>query len=330
MNDLHPARILHPAGSARLLPVCDHYCGVEKRILKALALQRDSIAQHGQALFDVTLDCEDGAPAGQEREHAQMVADLALQAVAANASARVALRVHPVDHPAFADDVGIVLGQAGAVFSHVMLPKIEAPEDVARALVQIDAVCSTRALPIHILLESPAALLKAAECAALERVESISFGLMDYVSAFGGAIPAEAMSAQGQFSHPLVLQAKLQIAQACHARGKTPAHCVVTEFTEPQTVAQAARKAARELGYTRMWSIHPAQIEPILAAFAPDAEACHEAGEILMLAQQARWAPIRYQGRLHDRASYRYYWQLLQRARNTGQTLPAQLQQRFF
>ena len=44
------------------LPVCDHYCGTEPRMRKALALQ----AELGP-VFDITLDCEDGAPAGRER-----------------------------------------------------------------------------------------------------------------------------------------------------------------------------------------------------------------------------------------------------------------------
>ena len=44
-NDVAPA-----------LPVCDHYSGVEARMRKSLALQ----AELGP-VFDVTLDCEDGA-----------------------------------------------------------------------------------------------------------------------------------------------------------------------------------------------------------------------------------------------------------------------------
>ena len=51
------------------LPVCDHYCGVEARMRKALALQ----AELGP-VFDITLDCEDGAPVGAEAEHVRMVA----------------------------------------------------------------------------------------------------------------------------------------------------------------------------------------------------------------------------------------------------------------
>jgi citrate lyase beta subunit len=74
---------------------------------------------------------------------------------------------------------------------------------------------------------------------------------------------------QGQFSHPLVVRAKLEIASACHAHGKVPSHCVVTEFSDAPAMQAAARRAGREFGYTRMWSIHPAQIRPILEAFAP-------------------------------------------------------------
>ena len=46
---------------APALPVCDHYAGVEPRMRKSLALQ----AELGP-VFDVTLDCEDGAPVGGE------------------------------------------------------------------------------------------------------------------------------------------------------------------------------------------------------------------------------------------------------------------------
>jgi citrate lyase subunit beta/citryl-CoA lyase len=135
------------------------------------------------------------------------------------------------------------------------------------------------------------------------------------------------MGARGQFEHPLVRRAKLEIAAACHAAAKVPSHCVVTEFTDTVALAAAARRAAAEFGYTRMWSIHPAQIAPIVEAFAPTAAEVDEAVAILGAAQAAHWAPIRHRhgsdDRLHDRASYRYFWQLLERARRTGLALPA-------
>ena len=138
------------------------------------------------------------------------------------------------------------------------------------------------------------------------------------------------MGVAGQFSHPLVVRAKLEIAAACHAHGKVPSHCVVTEFTDASAMHAAASRAASELGYTRMWSIHPAQIRPILAAFAPAQGEIEQAARIVAAAAAADWAPISSAGVLHDRASYRYYWQLLERAHQTGRTLPEAVQRWFY
>jgi citrate lyase subunit beta/citryl-CoA lyase len=179
---------------------------------------------------------------------------------------------------------------------------------------------------LHVLIESPAAVHRAFDIAAHPRVQSLSFGLMDFVSAHGGAIPADGMSGQGQFAHPLVLRAKLEMASACHAHGKVPSHCVVTEFKNTEAIRMAALKAARELGYTRMWSIHPDQIRPILEAMAPSESQIDQASAIILAAQAAEWAPISHAGQLHDRASYRFFWQLLERAHQTGRHLPSDIQ----
>lgn len=337
----HPRDVLLGAQStATPLPVCDHYCGVEARMRKSLALQAEMSQEFGACVFDVTLDCEDGAPVGGEKDHANMVAALANQTQAAvkdaasDVATRVAVRVHPVDHPAFEQDVDIIVGGAAANLCHLMIPKIETVAEFERAVHLVDQAAikagRKQPLPLHVLIESPAAVHRAFEIAAHPRVQSISFGLMDFVSSHGGAIPASAMGLYAgadsmeldQFSHPLVLRAKLEIASACHAFGKVPAHCVVTEFSDIAAVQAAATRASRALGYTRMWSIHPSQIRPILAAFAPQAHEIELATNIMMAAAQADWAPISFCGKLHDRASYRYFWQVLERAHQTGQHLP--------
>jgi citrate lyase subunit beta/citryl-CoA lyase len=41
---------------------------------------------------------------------------------------------------------------------------------------------------------------------------------------------------------------------------------------------------------------------------------------------QAEWAPISHAGQLHDRASYRYFWQVIERAHQTGRPLPDTMQ----
>ena len=317
---LHPRDVLMgaQAGSVQL-PVCDHYSGVEVRMRKSLQLQAEMTQEFGTCVFDVTLDCEDGAPVGGEAEHAALVTELAL---AAAPDARVAVRVHPVDHPHFDADVAHIAGRAGHRLVHLMVPKVESVQDVERAAAALDAAGAT-ALPLQVLIESPAAVHRAFEIAAHPRVQSLSFGLMDFVSAHAGAIPSDGMGVQGQFTHPLVVRAKLEIASACHAHGKVPSHCVVTEFSDVQAMRQAALKAAREFGYTRMWSIHPAQIRPILEAMAPSEAEIERASAIVLAAHAAQWAPISHAGQLHDRASYRFFWQLLERAHRTGQNLPA-------
>ena len=328
----HPRDALFDSADlAPPLPVCDHYCGVEARMRKSLALQ----ASMGP-VFDITLDCEDGAPIGGEAEHARMAAELAMSGE--NRFGRVGARVHPVDHPAFADDVAALVGRAGTRLAYLMLPKPRSLADVQRAIAEIDHQSRVhqlaRPIPVHALIETHGALREVDAIAAHPRIESLSFGLMDFVSAHRGAIPAAGMSAEGQFTHPLVVRAKLEIAAACHGHAKVPSHCVVTEFNDERAIAAAATRASREFGYTRMWSIHPNQIEPIVEAFAPSAAEVEQACQIITAAQDADWAPIRHQFRardtLHDRASYRYFWQVLERAQRTGQPLPAQIRQRFF
>ena len=325
---VHPRDALLDAGeSAALLPVCDHYAGVEVRMRKSLELQ----AEMGP-VFDVTLDCEDGAPVGGEVEHAHLVAELVMSEL--NRFGRVGARVHPVDHPAFAQETETLIGRAGARLAYLMVPKPRNLADVTRACDQIDHLqrvhSLARKLPIHFLIETHGALREVDAIAAHPRVESLSFGLMDFVSAHRVAIPAAGMSMSGQFSHPLVLRAKLEIAAACHAHGKTPSHSVVTEFGDRSAIAEAADRACRQLGYTRMWSIHPNQIRPIVDAFAPTAAEVDQAIEIIGAAQAADWAPIRHRDTLHDRASYRYFWQVLERAERTGQPLPAEVRRAYF
>jgi len=327
-STIHPRDALFESGDlAPALPVCDHYSGVEVRMRKSLELQGEL-----GPVFDVTLDCEDGAPIGGEVEHAQLVAEMLLSDL--NLHDRVGARVHPVGHPSFEQDLDTLISRAGKRLAYLMVPKPQGIDDVRLACDLIDHLSRVygtgRSIPVHALVETHGALREVQQIAAHPRIESISFGLMDFVSAHRGAIPASGMSVAGQFSHPLVVRAKLEIAAACHAFGKTPSHSVVTEFANRSAITEAAGRASREFGFTRMWSIHPNQIRPIVEAFAPSAAEVDLAIEVLRLAQAAEWAPTRHRDSLHDRASYRYFWQVLERAHRTGQPLPAEVKLAYF
>jgi citrate lyase subunit beta/citryl-CoA lyase len=328
---IHPAAVLYAGGKPfPTLAACEHYAGSEKLITKALQIQAESTDT--RPVFDITADCEDGAPAGHECEHATMIATLI--AGADNRFDRVGARIHDVRHPAWREELDVLVSQAGRQIAYLVLPKPECADD---ALAQISALDDARRrhginreIPVHVLIETPGALREAWQIAALPHVESLDFGLMDFVSAHHGAIPSDAMRSPGQFAHPLIVRAKCEIAAAALGNGVVPSHNVTTEIRDIAVVAADARRARQEFGYLRMWSIHPNQIQPIVEAMRPDFAEVASAIEILISAQDAAWGPIQHQGRLHDRASYRYFWELLQRAKATGMKIPTEAQARFF
>jgi citrate lyase subunit beta/citryl-CoA lyase len=325
---LHPAAVLtHGAKPFPALAACEHYAGSEKLIGKALALQSEL-----GPIFDITCDCEDGAPAGREREHASMVAALVMSSK--NLHGRVGARIHDISHPHWRNDLDIIIGQAGHRLAYVVLPKPESADDALMQITVLDEQRQrhgiSRRIPVHVLIETPGALHEVWQIAALPHVESIDFGLMDYVSSHHGAIPATAMTSPGQFEHPLIVHAKCEIASAALGNGIVPAHNVTTEIRDVEVVREDARRARLEFGFLRMWSIHPNQIMPIIDAMRPDFAEIEQAVAILVAAQDADWGPIQFDAKLHDRASYRYYWELLQRAWSTGMQLSDEARQRFF
>jgi citrate lyase subunit beta/citryl-CoA lyase len=316
---MHPSEVLFQGQrQPLLLPACDHYAGSEKLMRKSMALQQEL-----GPIFDITFDCEDGASAGAERAHAELVAMLVNSDD--NRFNRIGARLHDVGSPHFAQDVEVIVGAAAKRLAYVMLPKPNSLEDVLRAqdlVNQAAAKAGRDFLPLHVLIETHGALHDVYAIAALPQVESLSFGIMDFVSAHFGAVPAAAMRTPGQFTHPLVVRAKLEMVAACHAHDKVPSHNVTTEIKDSAVVANDAQRAAAEFGFTRMWSIHPDQIKPIVKAFTPRLAEVNEATSILTAAMAKDWGPIAHGGRLHDRASYRYYWTVLQRAKLAGLALP--------
>ncbi|MDY0012258.1 MAG: aldolase/citrate lyase family protein [Rhodocyclaceae bacterium] len=325
---LHPDAVLFQGEQPfPILPVVDHYAGSEKLMKKAMAIQQEM-----GPVFDITCDCEDGARAGAEAEHATMAAELIMGPD--NHHGRVGARIHDILHPAWEQDLEILVSIAGRRLPFLTLPK---PRSAAEVAAQIAALRDQesrhgieRRIPVHVLIETHGALREVWQIAALPGVESLDFGLMDFVSAHHGAIPGSAMKSPGQFEHPLVTRAKCEISAAALANGVVPAHNVTTELNDLALIRQDAELARNRFGFLRMWSIHPNQIRPIIEAMRPDFSEVEEAIAIVSAAQDGDWGPTSHAGKLHDRASYRYYWELLKRAHATGMSIPAEAAQRFF
>jgi citrate lyase subunit beta/citryl-CoA lyase len=310
-----------------VIPACEHIAGSEKLMLKSLALQ-DELGP----IFDLTCDCEDGARAGEETAHAEMI--VRVLGSGANKCRRAGVRIHDFTHPHFRKDIEILVSGAGEVLAHVTLPKPTAAAQVAETIDAIQKVAARhrigRQIPVHVLIETHGALRDAFEIAALPGLETLDFGLLDFVAAHHGALPASAMRSPGQFEHKLIARAKTEVVAAALANGIVPAHNITQDLNSAETVFADARRARLEFGFLRMWSIHPVQIRPIVDAMKPDHSEVQEGAAILLAAQAKGWGPIQHAGGLHDRASYRYYWQVLQKARVTGVAIPEEAAKAFF
>ena len=301
---VHPRDALFDAqAGAVVLPVCDHYCGVEARMRKSLRCRPSSAP-----VFDVTLDCEDGAPVGGEAEHARAgrrTRDVGCARLPA--SARACTR-STMPHSGRRRHHRRPRRRAPG---HLMVPKVErSPTSCAPprrstppARSRSAAACADR---------TTLARCREFDIAAHPRIESLSFGLMDFVSAHRGAIPAAGMGAAGQF----------RTRWWCAPSSRSPPPATATPrrrrtASSPSSASRAMRaaatRAADELGYTRMWSIHPTRSGRSSRRSRRRGRGRHAVEIVCGRAGCAVGAdPLR--DTLHDRASYRYFWQVLERA----------------
>ena len=324
----HPNEVLFEGEKPfPIIPTCEHFAGTEERITKALEMQNKM-----GGVFDITMDCEDGAPTGAEREHAEMV--VRMQNSDANQHHMAGVRIHDYSTPHWKQDVDIVVSGAAARIAYITIPKTVKAKELAEMIHYIRTATSKsgvrREIPIHALMETHGALREIWEIAALPNIQVLDFGLMDFVSAHHGAIPSFAMRSPHQFEHALLHRAKAEMVAAALANGIVPAHNVTLELKDVDFIYNDAKRAHDEFGFLRQWSIYPAQIEPITRAMAPSHDEVAEAEAILLKAYAADWGPIQHDGNLHDRATYRYYWELLQRARIQNVELGAEVRDRFF
>ncbi|MCB0335676.1 MAG: hypothetical protein KDD62_05200, partial [Bdellovibrionales bacterium] len=132
------------------------------------------------------------------------------------------------------------------------------------------------------------------------------------------------------FQHHLVRRAKERICAAALAFHKTPSHNVSVNFRDTDQVFQDASLAYQQFGFLRMWSIYPTHVAAITRAMTPQTAVLELATQVLLLGQKSEWGPTSYEDRLHDRASYRYYWSILKRTKALGGIIPDAAQRAFF
>lgn len=310
-----------------VIPCCEHFAGNEKMILKAFGFQEEK-----GPVFDITQDCEDGAPQGKEKEHAEMIVRMTNSEE--NKHKMAGARVHDYTSAYWKQDVEILVKGCGDQLSYLTIPKPTEASQVEEMIQYIQNISSKagidREIPIHVLIETHGALREAAKIASLPWMQVLDFGLMDFISGHHGAIPLANMKGKNQFEHELLRRAKADLVATALAHGIVPAHNVTLDLKNYDQTHEDAHRARYEFGFLRMWSIYPIQIDAIVDAMKPDHSEVEKGVQVLLKAQDANWGPIQHDGELHDRATYRGFWSLIQQARLAGTSIGDEAEKRWF
>ncbi|MGH9256519.1 MAG: HpcH/HpaI aldolase/citrate lyase family protein, partial [Vicinamibacterales bacterium] len=226
----------------------------------------------------VAFDLEDSVEATQKERARALIAGFLLQPAPSEALRLV--RFNPVDTAAGQADLEFFRDVMG--FDGILLPKVETPG----MLEAVGRIFGPRALtgtapPLFPLLESPRAILRAADIAAADAlVAALLFGAEDLTAQL--AVPRTVDGEE-------LLFARSQVALAAAAVG---AEAIDAVFTNLDDLAALQRDCARAraVGFRGKMAIHPRQVPVINEAFTPapsDVERARRVVEAYETAQAA-------------------------------------------
>lgn len=167
---------------------------------------------------------------------------------------------------------------AGAGADAVLIPKVESADLVRQSLAVLDEAGGPADLPLWCMMETPRAMLRAEEVAAAHpRVGCLVMGTSDLAKDLHAAHTALRL--------PMItaLGLCLLAARAC---GLAILDGVHLDLADAEGFEAACRHGA-ELGFDGKTLIHPSQIGPANAAFAPSADVLGRARRIIEAHEQA-------------------------------------------
>jgi citrate lyase subunit beta/citryl-CoA lyase len=235
----------------------------ERALVKAQDLPADALI----------LDLEDAVAASAKAEARERVC--AMVASGAYGERTVAIRVNSIGTEWHADDV-LAAGVAGP--AAVVVPKVGSDADVLgieRALRSAGAPENTR---IWAMLETPAAVLRAAEIAgASERLSTLVMGTNDLASELYAELGPGRPTLQTSLAICLL---------AARATGKEIVDGVYNNVRDPDGFEAECRQG-RQLGFDGKTLIHPSQVEPCNRVFTPSAEEVTHAHRVIDAFEEA-------------------------------------------
>lgn len=246
-----------------------------ERIAKALASGADA----------VIVDLED-AVAPQDKEGARAALLGAFGQLQVAERARVLVRINAHGTPWFDRDLQALAQLVAQGAAGVVLPKAEAADAMALLLPAL----GTQGLLVPII-ESVAGLHAIDAIARAPRVLRLAFGHLDFQVDAGMACAEDETE---------LVPVRLAVVLAAR-RAQLPAPIDgVTVNTQDAAVVQADAARALRGGFGGKLSIHPMQVAPINAAFAPTEAQLQRAQQVLAAAEAAQGGVCVVDGRMVD------------------------------
>ena len=201
------------------------------------------------------VDLED-AVAAEAKEAARAIVAAALTADGYGYRELV-LRVNPLDTPWGHADLAVA---ATMPIDAVLLPKVESADRVRLTLSLLDALGASERLAVWCMIETPLAVLAAREIAAASpRLAALVLGTADLTKELHALATRDRL--------PLITSLGLTML-AARAYGLAILDGVHLDLSDDEGFALSCRQG-RELGFDGKTLIHPKQIAPANAAYAP-------------------------------------------------------------
>jgi citrate lyase subunit beta/citryl-CoA lyase len=217
-------------------------------------------------------DLEDSVPDAEKAAARALIADW-LPRLTARA-ARVMPRVNALATEWFEDDVAAAV--APGVWG-LSIGKVDSARDIAEISKAIAARERAAGLDVGSLklvpwIETAKAVVHCHEiCEASDRIAAVAFGGEDYTHDLG----VERLDDESN-----LLYARSRIATAARAAGVLALDTPYFKFRD-EAGLEASSLAAKRQGFKGRFAIHPAQIEPINACFAPSPRELEEARRVV-------------------------------------------------
>jgi citrate lyase subunit beta / citryl-CoA lyase len=194
----------------------------------------------------------------------------------------VIVRINPASTAWYQEDIELCRLAGVAA---VMLPKVEAPDDIRDLCAHLD-----RPLPVLALIETARGLWNAAAIAQASNVRRLVFGPLDFAVDLGLGDDAESLT---YYCAQLVLASRV----AC----LSPPVDGPTIVIDDSEGLRADAVRSRAMGFSGKLCIHPRQVAIVNECFSPSAAEIEWATRVIAAAQAAGGAVTTLDGRMIDR-----------------------------